>query len=49
MFCSPVAWAWRATMWSASRPEAGGASGVGEGVSWSIGGGPMTRRYVVAI
>jgi hypothetical protein len=49
MFCSPAAWAWRAAMWSASSPEAWGASRVGEGVSWSTGGGPMTRRCAVAI
>jgi hypothetical protein len=36
-------------MWSASSPEAWGASGVGRGVSWSTGGGPRTRRCAVAI
>jgi hypothetical protein len=49
MFCSPAAWAWRAAMWSASSPEAWGASGVGGGVSWATGGGPMARRCAVAI
>jgi hypothetical protein len=36
-------------MWSALSPEARGASGVGEGVSWMTGGGPRMMRCVVAI
>jgi hypothetical protein len=40
MLCRSAAWAWRAAMWSASSPEAMGASGVGGGDSGMTGGGP---------
>jgi hypothetical protein len=36
-------------MWSASSPEAKGASGVTGGAAWATGGWPRMRRCVVAI